>query len=214
MSMSRKTIVLIAVASFAFAADQVTKYLAVAHLTTALDDRAGFGDRLHGFVTETHLEDERARGDAVVIDGYWDHRYVQNPGAAWGLFSSLPDDLRVGFFLVVTVIAMGFVGWMYRRLPERQWWMQGALALILGGSAGNLADRALRGYVIDFIDWHWRNVPGMHWPTFNVADAAISIGVAAMAVDAVFGRRKRAASKEPAEVPPPLEDAPRAPSNG
>ncbi len=48
--------------------------------------------------------------------------------------------------------------------------------MILGGALGNATDRALRGYVIDFIDFHWYNRPGMHWPTFNIADVAISIG--------------------------------------
>ncbi|MBX5480589.1 MAG: signal peptidase II [Myxococcaceae bacterium] len=208
MSTSRKTIVLFAVASFAFVADQGTKHLAVAHLTTALEGREGIGDRFVGFLTETNLEGRRARGDAVVIDGYWDHRYVQNPGAAWGLFSSLPEQIRTGFFLAITLVAIVAIVWMYRRLDVDRWWMQSALALVLGGAVGNFVDRALRGYVIDFIDWHWRNVPGMHWPTFNVADAAISIGVAMMLLDAAFGRRKRNRAKEPAAVP--LEDALRA----
>ena len=54
-----------------------------------------------------------------------------------------------------------------------------------GGALGNFLDRLVRGYVIDFIDWHWRNQPGMRWPTFNVADAAICVGVALMLLDSL-----------------------------
>ena len=199
---------LILVAITVLAADQVTKYLAVSRLTNALDGREGLS-RVAGYFTEQNLDNNPPPEDGKFwvsrphrfIEDYWHFRYVENPGAAWGMFASLPDVARRVFFHVVSVVALGFIFMMYRRTEPDQQLVRLALALITGGALGNFMDRLLRGYVIDFIDWHWRNQPGMRWPTFNVADAAIVVGVAFMLLDSLKVRR-------PDSVPASLTESP------
>jgi signal peptidase II len=199
---------LVVVGLLTLCADQVTKYLAVAHLTTALDGREGF-DRVTHFVRAKNLDNDpvvpgqpyKLHKPVHVLEQYWHFRYVENPGAAWGMFSNLPEAVRRPFFHVISLTAIGFILYMFRRLPKDANLVRLALSLVLGGALGNFADRLARGYVIDFIDWHWRNQPSMRWPTFNVADAAICVGVALLLVDSL--------KKKPAPVPP---DAPQEPS--
>ncbi|HEX5752547.1 MAG TPA: signal peptidase II [Archangium sp.] len=187
--------VLILVGLATLAADQVTKYLAVAHLTEALEGRTGFA-RVTGFVSEQNLDNSppepgkyRRLTPYRFIEDYWHFRYVENPGAAWGLFGTLPESVRRPFFHLVSLVALGFIGFMYVRLTPDQRRVRWALALVAGGALGNFVDRLLRGYVIDFIDWHWRNQPGMRWPTFNVADAAICVGVGLLLLDSFLERK-------------------------
>jgi signal peptidase II len=188
--------VLILVVLATLAADQVTKYLAVAHLTEALDGRTGLA-RLEGFFTEQNLDNYPPREDGRwmvtrpyrFIEDYWHFRYVENPGAAWGLFASLPESVRRPFFHLMTLVALGFILSLYLKGEQEPPLMRWALALVMGGALGNFTDRLLRGYVIDFIDWHWRNQPGLRWPTFNVADAAICVGVGLMLLASRGARR-------------------------
>ncbi|MBF5045797.1 signal peptidase II [Aggregicoccus sp. 17bor-14] len=196
------------------AADQVTKYLAVSRLTTALDGREGVAARLEGFVSERNLDNyppepgafSRATRPYLVLPDYWHFRYVENPGAAWGMLGTLPDSVRRPFFHGVSLAALGFIFWMYARLGAGQRWVRAALALVAGGALGNFVDRLLRGYVIDFIDWHWRNQPGMRWPTFNVADAAICVGVGLLLADSLRVRRPAAEGAGGADPVAPLTD--------
>jgi signal peptidase II len=178
---------LLTLALATLAADQVTKYLAVSELTTALEGREGVVARLEGFLEERHLRGRATPPHALVQD-YWNFRYVENPGAAGGMFGNLPDGVRQTFFHVVSLAALGFILWMYVRLEPAQRRARAALALLAGGALGNFVDRLTRGYVIDFIDWHWRNQPGLRWPTFNVADVAICVGVGLMLLDALRSR--------------------------
>ncbi|WP_141591707.1 MULTISPECIES: signal peptidase II [unclassified Myxococcus] len=190
MKVSHRFVLLVIVA--VLAADQVTKYLAVSRLTDALDGREGLA-RVTGFVTEQNLDNRPPPEDGSYrvlrpyrfIEDYWHFRYVENPGAAWGIFGDMPEGVRRLFFLVVSLAAMGFIFVMYRRTPSEQRLARVALALVTAGALGNFVDRLLRGYVIDFIDWHWRNQPGMRWPTFNVADVAITVGVSLMLLDSL-----------------------------
>ncbi|RKH90274.1 signal peptidase II [Corallococcus sp. AB045] len=183
------------------AADQVTKYLAVSRLTEALDGRSGLS-RVSGFLSEQNLDNDppvegvfrKNTRPYRFIEDYWHFRYVENPGAAWGMFSNLPETARKAFFHVVSLVALGFILTLYRKTEPSQKMVRVALALITGGALGNFVDRLIRGYVIDFIDWHWRNQPGMRWPTFNVADAAICVGVALMLLDSL---RPEASAAQP-----------------
>jgi signal peptidase II len=187
---------LVVVALAVLAADQVTKYLAVAHLTEALDGRAGV-ERVTGFFSEQNLDNDPPVAGAHrlstrpyrFIENYWHFRYVENPGAAWGLFGTWSESVRRPFFHLVSLVALGFIIFMYVRLSAEQRMMRWALALVAGGALGNFLDRLIRGYVIDFIDWHWRNQPGMRWPTFNVADAAICVGVGLLLLDSMRERK-------------------------
>jgi len=101
--------------------------------------------------------------------------YVRNTGAAFGVLAAAPVGVRLPLFLTVTVVATAAVLSYLRRTPADQRWRVAALGAILGGALGNLLDRVRYGEVVDFLDLHWRD---LHWPAFNVADAAITVGVA------------------------------------
>lgn len=199
---------LVLVALGTLVADQVTKYLAVAKLTDALDGRTGLG-RVAGYFSEQNLDNQppteqgryRATRPYRFVEDYWHFRYVENPGAAWGVFANMPDGARRAFFLVVSLAALAFIFALYQRLEPEQHLVRAALSLVAGGAMGNFLDRLVRGYVIDFIDWHWRNQPGMRWPTFNVADSAICVGVALMLMDSLRVRRVAPAAPSLAESP-------------
>jgi signal peptidase II len=104
--------------------------------------------------------------------------YVENPGAAWGLFRGLSEGVRNVFFTAIAIGAVGAILHYYRKLRDDQRYMQVALAFVLSGAVGNFVDRLARQYVIDFVEWYWWNRPDIRWPTFNVADSLIVVGVA------------------------------------
>lgn len=124
-----------------------------------------------------------------VIPGLLHLTYVRNPGAAFGLFSGHAAAWRVPFFLAVTAVALVAIALIARRLPPGRPWAFGALALVFGGALGNLIDRVRWGEVVDFVDVFWRTY---HWPAFNVADAAITVGMAVLILEELFGRRREA----------------------
>jgi len=109
-----------------------------------------------------------------VIPGFLSLTLVHNTGAAFGILAGERSPLRTGLFLVVSVVAMGVVLWLVWRLRPEQKVEAVALSLIFGGAVGNVIDRIRFGKVIDFIDVFYRSY---HWPAFNVADVAISVGV-------------------------------------
>lgn len=104
-----------------------------------------------------------------IIPGLLDFRYVRNTGAAWGLFADYQPVLILVSLVVLTVLR--FQG---RRMFGDDRWGRVTLGLLAAGICGNLIDRLRLGYVVDFIDFSWR---GHHFPAFNVADMAITIGV-------------------------------------
>jgi signal peptidase II len=109
-----------------------------------------------------------------------------NPGAAFSFLSDASGWQR-WFFIVLAVIVIGVLLVWLRRLSATETGTSLALALILGGAAGNLIDRLVYGYVIDFIDIYYGS---WHWPAFNVADAAISAGAFLLLLDALLGNRE------------------------
>ena len=188
------------IAGFWFVADQVTKYLAVEHLTAAFTAARAhsFGEKLHAFVAQKDLL-ERGLADPVpvTVAPFWQHRYTQNRGAAWGVLAGAGEKFRVPFFYLVSIVAVIFIFSYYRKLTNNQRYLQTALALVLGGAVGNALDRLLRGYVIDFIDWHWFDPnwmhPSLHWPTFNVADSGITVGLAMLFAEMLFVKKPKTA---------------------
>ncbi len=106
---------------------------------------------------------------------------AHNYGAAFSFLSDAGGWQRWLFTALAAVVSMGLIVWVLR-LPRREWLTGLALALVIGGALGNLADRVQLGYVVDFIDVHYGN---WHWPAFNVADSAISCGVALLLLDAL-----------------------------
>jgi signal peptidase II len=109
-----------------------------------------------------------------IIDGTFNITYVQNTGVAFGILSSFSSPAKVIFLCLVAGIAAVVVIAYSLRNESRNRLLQGALALVLAGALGNLYDRIQYGYVIDFLEFHAR---GYFWPSFNVADTSISIGV-------------------------------------
>jgi signal peptidase II len=111
---------------------------------------------------------------APVIDGLFNITYVQNAGVAFGILNTFSSPIKVLFLCLVAGIAAVVVIVYSLRNDPRKRMLQCALALILAGALGNLYDRVRYGYVIDFLEFHIR---GYYWPSFNVADTSISIGV-------------------------------------
>jgi signal peptidase II len=109
-----------------------------------------------------------------VIDNVFSLTYIRNTGAAFGIFAGSAAAFRLPFLILFSLVAIGFVIAMLRRLPEQETGLITALAFILGGAIGNLIDRFAYGEVIDFLDFYWSKY---HWPAFNVADSFITVGV-------------------------------------
>jgi signal peptidase II len=201
---ANKWTLLAVVTSVWFVFDQATKYLAVEHLTQAFAVAGAktTGEKLNAFVSQKDLL-ERGLADRmpVTVTGFWENRYTQNRGAAWGFLAGAGEKFRVPFFHLVSIAAVIFIFSYYRKLREDQRYLQFALALVLGGALGNALDRILRGYVIDFIDWHWFDPnwlrPSLHWPTFNVADSGISVGLVLLFLEMLIAK-KAAAGASPA----------------
>ena len=131
-----------------------------------------------------------------LVQGLFGLVHVRNTGVAFSLLSNLDHRWVHPFLILATVLAMGAVLAYIAYLPCRGAAPVG-LGLILGGAIGNLIDRARLGYVVDFIDLYWRN---HHWPTFNVADVGITVGVVLLLIDMVLS------PKEPADAPRPAAD--------
>jgi len=116
-------------------------------------------------------------GESVLmIKEFFSLTYVRNTGAAFGFLASANAAFRVPFFLAVPIVAMVILGFLYRDLPKSARWRALALGLVTGGAIGNLIDRVRLGFVVDFLDFHFKNV--YYFPAFNVADSAICVGVA------------------------------------
>ncbi len=115
----------------------------------------------------------------TLIDGWLALTLVLNPGLAFGLLGSVPPGWRwiVAALSLVALAVLARVA--LRVLPAGGWTGRLAIGLIFGGAVGNLVDRARFGAVVDFVDVYWR---GWHWPAFNVADSAITVGVALLAL--------------------------------
>jgi signal peptidase II len=114
------------------------------------------------------------KNEIQVIPGFLRFYLRTNKGAAWGFLNDSPDWFRRPFFVVISVAAVGFIVWLYRKIERGQRLLATALALVLGGALGNFVDRAVRGRVIDFIEM---DLGFMVWPTWNIADGGITIGV-------------------------------------
>jgi signal peptidase II len=111
----------------------------------------------------------------TVIPGLFDITHVRNPGGAFSFFAEGPAEQRMIFFVGSTLVAVVLLLVFLRRLGAGDRLAATALGVILGGALGNLIDRLVHGEVIDFLEFHlWG---GYTWPTFNVADSAIVVGV-------------------------------------
>ncbi|MDP7037945.1 MAG: signal peptidase II [Myxococcota bacterium] len=173
--------------------DQWSKFWAVSRLTQAFQGTNGnalsFAEKVDKFLWFKHPP---RSGSVDILKDFWSFRYVENPGAAWGFLASSDHAWRTPFFLVVALIAMVFIVYLYKSAELDQLFYRLALALVFGGAWGNFIDRVRLGYVIDFIDWHYKQ---HRWPTFNIADAAITIGAVLMIAD-IFLYKKNDVGEE------------------
>ena len=121
-----------------------------------------------------------------VIPGFFHLTYVRNKGAAFGLLSD--SAVRIPFFISVSIIAMLCIFWYISRVRDDQKLAIVSLSLVFSGALGNLIDRIRLGEVIDFLDVFWRSY---HWPAFNVADSAITIGVTLLFIEMWCEEKKK-----------------------
>jgi signal peptidase II len=147
----------------------------------------------------------------VVIEGWFQIRFITNPGGLFGSFRGLPESWRIVLFSVIPLIASVALLFFLLRTAPAQRLLRSGLALILGGAVGNLIDRLRLGYVIDFLDVFWRE---HHYPAFNVADASICIGVGLILLDAFLVPARPPEAPVPPEksadpAPPPASGPPR-----
>ncbi|MDX1763276.1 MAG: signal peptidase II [bacterium] len=140
-------------------------------------------------VTKYYVMKEMSPYQSIpVVDGFFNLTFVMNPGAAFGFLSGSSEQFRVPFFLTVSAIAIAVVILFYLQAARDDLLLQIGLALILGGALGNLIDRIRFHAVVDFLDFYFK---GYHWPAFNVADSAITVGVAFLILETLLGARKR-----------------------
>lgn len=125
----------------------------------------------------------------TVIEHFFNICYVLNTGAAFGILAN--SAVRVPLLSGVAVLAAVVILWIFTRIDGRTL-QRVALSLVFSGAIGNLIDRIRLGAVIDFLDVHWYQ---HHWPAFNVADSAITIGVALLLVDMWYEDRRQAQAR-------------------
>lgn len=123
-----------------------------------------------------------------VIPDIFHLTYVRNKGAAFGILSE--SSVRIPFFIGVSIVAMLGILWYIKCIRDNQRLALVALSMIFSGALGNLIDRIRLGEVIDFLDVFWRSY---HWPAFNVADSAITVGVTLLFIDMWLEDRNKSA---------------------
>ncbi|MGE0348120.1 signal peptidase II [Hydrogenophaga sp.] len=132
-------------------------------------------------------------GDSTYVASFFNIVRAHNTGAAFSFLANAGGWQR-WFFTAVGLGAAVFIVWMLRSHPGQKLFAF-ALACILGGALGNVIDRLLHGYVVDFLDFHWPALaglfPGGHFPAFNLADTAISVGAVALILDELLRLRSK-----------------------
>lgn len=124
--------------------------------------------------------------ETLAVMPYFNLTYVHNPGAAFSFLADQPGWQRWFFTAIATTASIVFLVWM-AKTPRSNSLLGIAFALLLSGALGNLTDRVLFGYVIDFLDFY---IGQSHWPAFNVADSAIFVGAALMIIDSFKAENK------------------------
>ena len=183
-----KYVKLVLIAGAVLLGDQASKYMAIMKLT-----RVGTAPEMGGAFTAKHLG--ALSTTAVEVLPVWEFRYAENPGAAWSFLANAPENIRVPFFYLVAIAACVMIVHFYRQAPPELEVRRLALSMVLGGALGNSLDRLVHGYVVDFIAWH---IGPHYWPTFNVADTFVCIGVGLLLGEGLFTRPAPAAPATPA----------------
>jgi signal peptidase II len=137
-------------------------------------------------ITKTWVSTHLSFNQPVNILPYFDLRLLHNTGAAWSILADQGGWQRwflSGLAIIVSIVIMVWL----TRLDSKQRWLACGLALILGGALGNVMDRIIYGYVVDFIDIYYQ---AWHWPAFNIADIGISIGAVMLLIDAIIFKQE------------------------
>lgn len=171
MKIERKYIILIAFSALIIAIDQLLKMYI----------------HLHYQVGES----------TPIIPGFFNITYVRNPGAAFGFLAQTHPNFRENFFLIMPPIALIIILVIMKTVPDNDFLQIFSLTSVFGGAVGNYIDRLQFRYVIDFLDFHWKEV--YTWPAFNVADSAIVCGVIVLII-LMFFEGKRAKEAERAKT--------------
>jgi signal peptidase II len=120
-----------------------------------------------------------------VIPGFFSLTHIHNPGGAFGFMAASNQGMRNLLFIGVSSLAMGLLIYFYRSTPRTHPFLAAALAMIFGGAVGNLIDRLRFKEVVDFLDVY---IGAYHWPAFNVADSAITVGITIFILHVVLGK--------------------------
>lgn len=206
---SRKYVLVASVAISVAALDQWTKFIVLDELTTALDGATTTGERLSRYFGDApkalpfgnHYGHKRT---VTVSEDFLRLRYAENPGAAFGILRNVPDNVRGPLFHAISwgavILILSYVSKLTGKDPKEVWALWG-LPLVLGGAVGNYIDRLSRGFVIDFLEAHWFDNANLIWPSFNVADSAICVGVGLLIIDSFVRKELPKASPTHASSP-------------
>ena len=118
-----------------------------------------------------------------VIPGFFNLTHIHNPGGAFGFLAGADPTIRKILFIFVSFLAVALILWYYLKTPESYPILATAFAMIFGGAIGNLIDRIRTGKVVDFLDFYLGN---LHYPAFNIADSAITIGIGIFILHLLF----------------------------
>lgn len=140
-------------------------------------------DQASKWMAVTHIE---AHQSLSVIPGFFNLVLVKNRGMAFGIFSQTRSGFYYYFLLFTTIGATGVILFFFFWIKRSKKWLTVGLSLILGGALGNLVDRVRLGYVIDFLDFFLK---GYHWPAFNVADSAVTVGTFWLLCNIIQGKK-------------------------
>jgi len=141
-----------------------------------------FTDQITKYIIKINLS---LYDNIIVIEKFFNITHILNPGGAFGFLASQSPEIRKFIFLFMSTIVALFVLWFYKKTALNFVFLSYGLALIFGGALGNLIDRFKYGKVVDFLDFY---IGSLHWPAFNVADSAISIGMGILIYHIMFNK--------------------------
>lgn len=145
-------------------------------------------DHITKYIALTQL---KPIGSKTVISGFFDFTYVENRGAAFGMLSG-----QRWFFVLLTIVVSAVIVYAFIKMPKNKEyaWLRAALTLVLSGAVGNMIDRVIRGYVVDFLE-----ITLIRWPVFNLADIYVVVGTALLLYLAFFVIKEEPKKEENAE---------------
>jgi signal peptidase II len=124
-----------------------------------------------------------------VVKNFFHIVHVRNPGIAFGMLTQEGAKYRIPMLILVSAVAIFIICYFLYQIKDGSWLQIACFSLLLGGAIGNLIDRFRIGEVIDFLDVHWYSA--FHWPAFNVADSAITIGIVLLGLDTLLSMKNK-----------------------